>query len=102
MSSVPLVITSATLQALNRDAQHRNRSLDIKWLNEHLDQGGFHLIEQILMHNEMEYRCRVLMKVKDSNEPEVGWIDVSFDNWDRAHHGDAVIREALAKVKEEE
>jgi hypothetical protein len=90
-----LIITSSTLQQLNRDAQHRNRSLNIAWLNANLDQDGLHLLEQILLHNEVEWRCRVLMKVKGTMEPETGWIDVSFENWKRAAQGDTILRKAL-------
>jgi hypothetical protein len=95
-----LVITTPVLHNLNRDAQHRNRSLKTEWLDKNVDPDGYHLLEQILLHNEVEWRCRVLIKVRGSMEPEIGWIDVSFDNWNRAVAGDTIIRKAFADAEE--
>jgi hypothetical protein len=70
--SAPFIITTPILEYLNKDAQQRNRSLNEDWIRVCVDPTGLHLLEQVLFHNDVEWRCRVLIKVRDRKEPVIG------------------------------
>lgn len=99
MSNDAMIVTTSILANLNKDAKNRNRQIDPEWFAKHVDPDGFHLLAQALMHNEIEYRCQVYIKTKESMEPVMGWIDVSFENWDKVKEIDKHIRQAMADAE---
>jgi hypothetical protein len=63
-----------------------NRALDPDELARLADPDGLHVLEPLLIHEhknglptDPHWRCRVLIKVKGSDDPQVGYLDVSFD-----------------------
>lgn len=89
------IITTDILLHLNQDAQQRNRAFNAEWLAANVDPDGLHVIDQVLLHNDVEWRTKVLVKVKDSLEPASGFLDVSFENWHAVDKADVLIREEL-------
>ena len=56
---------------------------------ERLDPEGFHIITDMMIHShaagepvDPHYRCSVMAKVTDQDEPFEGYLDVSFENFD--------------------
>jgi hypothetical protein len=95
------IITSEILLNLNKEAirTNRNRALDSGWLAKNLDADGLHLIEQVLLHNDMEWRCQVFIKTRNSMEPTTAWLDVSMERWAGIEKADGLIRALLADAK---
>ncbi len=87
-------ITDTTgLLALAKDAEGRNRSVDMNKLLPHLDPEGVHVCMFKFLHNDVEWRSHWLVKV-DENTPGATkqgdelwgvdiWLDVSFKVWDQ-------------------
>lgn len=55
-----------------------------------VDPEGAHLLARVLFgHNQdaadvpLHHRCRLLVKVTDSNDPAWAWIDVLDEDWQR-------------------
>jgi hypothetical protein len=92
------IITTDVLLHLNQDAQQRNRAFNHEWLVANADPDGFHVIDQVLLHNDVEWRTKVLVKVKDTNQPASGFLDVSFENWNAVDKVDVLIREELDRT----
>jgi hypothetical protein len=92
------IITSGILLDLNKEAirTNRNRALDTGWLAKNLDADGLHLIEQVLLHNDREWRCQVFIKTNNSMEPTIAWLDVSMERWTGIEKADQLIRAELA------
>lgn len=64
-----------------------NRSISYQWISEHADPEGLHLAYPALLHNDVEWRLRVLVKAKDTMTPVEGFIDVTMAQWDEARNG---------------
>lgn len=98
------VLISPVLINLNDEAiaSQRNRAFDTEWLRTHIDPDGFHIISQLLLHNDVEWRCTVLVKVRGTMEPVVGYLDVSFKDWtNKVERTDRMIREEMARQEQE-
>lgn len=72
------VMDTPTLLKLAADAdkQQRNRRLKTRYLTEDLDPAGIHVVALAVLHNDFEVRMQLLMKVKDSDVPREGWLDI--------------------------
>lgn len=81
MSTVQ-VITTPDLLELNRRAvkAKRNRSF-VDNIGDLLDPEGIHIVAWSMVHNDVEIRVRLLLKFKDSFEPQVGYLDMSFEDF---------------------
>jgi hypothetical protein len=100
MSTEHPAVTTNILKMLNEDAKNRNRALDPKWLDEHVDPDGIHVLDRVLLHNDVEWRCRVFVKTKGSMEPQIGWIDISMKNWEHVIEADAALTKMLEAAVE--
>lgn len=60
----------------------RNRQVDIPELCKVIDPEGIHLCTLTMLHNDVEWRTRWYIKVKDSMEPLEVWLDVSFTDYE--------------------
>jgi|TARA_Y100000310_G_scaffold338657_1_gene428972 hypothetical protein len=59
-----------------------------------LEPNGWHLVRRILVHNGVEYRCRVALCVQDSKMPRFVFIDMEFEDYEQGHDPDHVIKQA--------
>jgi len=59
-----------------------------------LNPNGWHLVEQLLVHNDVEYRCRVLLCVKDTSTPRVVLMDMEFDDYEQGHDPDHIVKQS--------
>jgi len=100
MSAEHPAVTTNVLRMLNEDAKNRNRALEPKWLEEQVDPEGLHVIDRVLLHNDVEWRCRVFVKIKGSEHPVIAWIDISMKNWEHIVEADAKINEILNNAVE--
>jgi len=75
--------TTNDLTELNNRAvaTQRNRSLTDELINI-LDPNGLHVVEDRFLHNDEEWRLRLLCKVNDEDAPVHVALDVSFDDFD--------------------
>lgn len=48
-----------------------------------LDPVGVHVLSDVMMHNDADVRCRVLVKITDTMEPFELLLDVPPADWDR-------------------
>ena len=73
-----LITTTPGLIALARDSEGRNRGPNERCLLD-LDPDGLHVLADQFVHNDVELRCRWLIKVRDDDAPHELWMDNSFD-----------------------
>lgn len=74
--------TRQLMQVLN-EFKRANRAVDVVRLSQDVDPRGLHLMYQMLLHNDREWRCRLLVKIKDRDEPAELVQDVSMIMWSR-------------------
>jgi len=100
MTDYQLLSTNALLH-LNKVAVDLdlNESMHPDLLAMDLDPEGLHVLQRVLLHNDKEYRCQILMKTNGSDEPVTGWLDVPLEVWTFVAKVDAVIREALGDME---
>lgn len=88
----PLLLTAEDVMECAVDSQNRNRALDIEALERDLDPEGFSLITLKMMHNAIEWRTQMMLKVRDSMEPAQVFCDISFDLMERIEAKQARIK----------
>ena len=74
--------TTEQFKALEIDSRDRNRGPS-KELIDKLDPHGVHLAAWQFIHNDVEYRTRWYVKLKDQTEAVELWMDNSFEAFDR-------------------
>lgn len=84
------ILTTPDLIELNKRAvkANRNRAL-IDEVYELLDPEGTHVVTFSMIHNDVEIRVRMLMKYKDTMEPIEGWLDMSFEDFNKLREVEA-------------
>lgn len=101
MPTTAKVVTAPMLDALNRTAakKHYNRQITDEAIAS-LDPNGFHIIDPVMIHEHAggepvapHLRCTVLMKFKDSQEPQYTTLDIPFDVFDTLPSAD-ILSEA--------
>lgn len=84
------ILTTPDLLAINKRSvkAKRNRSFvdDIEKL---LDPDGVHVVTYSMLHNDVEIRTRLLLKFVGTDEPQEGWLDMSFEEFDHLQEVDA-------------
>jgi hypothetical protein len=91
-----VVCDTATLKWLARENRRANRALDIHWLNANADPDGLHIVNRLLLHNDVDWRCRVLVKRKGDDVPVEAWQDVTMKQWDTMRSG---FEASIAKLE---
>ena len=78
------VLGTPDLIELNRRAvkARRNRSFNDN-IEELLDPDGIHIVAMSMVHNDVEIRTQLLLKFADSDEPMPGWLDMSFEDFNK-------------------
>ena len=78
-------VDTPTFIALCVDADKRkyNRRIAIEKIEGHLDSDGLHVLAPVLLHNDTEWRCLCLVKIKNQTHPEVLFLDVHPDLFDQ-------------------
>lgn len=80
-------VDTPTLIRLAQAAYDRdyNRQLDLDRLIASVDQGGWHLLVDVLLHEhaggvlvDPHVRCQVYIKIATSGQPVVAWLDVEL------------------------
>lgn len=61
---------------------NRNRQVEESFLKT-LDPQGVHIVAFEMIHNDVEMRCRILVKQKGTREPAEVWLDMPFKEYDR-------------------
>ena len=74
--------TTEQFKFLDRDSRYRNRG-PTKELIAALDPDGIHVAGWQFIHNDVEYRTRWYVKLKDQTEAVELWMDNSFEAFDR-------------------
>ena len=106
-------VNTGTLEDLAYNAAKRmyNRQLDMKKFEQIVDPDGVHLIQDVLLHEhkhglacEPHARCQVYIKVKDSMEPTMAWLDIELGRFNELQDAPtpAELEELLAAVAAEE
>lgn len=88
----PLLLTAEDVMECAVDSQNRNRALDIEALERDLDPEGFSLITLKMMHNAVEWRTQMMLKVRGSMEPAIVFCDISFELMERIEAKQARIK----------
>ena len=78
------VTNTEGLLRLARDAKGRNRSVYTNKLIEAIDPHGAHVMVFSMVHNDCEIRTQWYVKLKDQDEPEAIWLDVSFKAYENS------------------
>lgn len=65
---------------LEKDSRGRNRGPN-KRLIDALDPNGVHIVGMQFPHNDVEWRCKWLVKIKDQTDPVEIWMDNSFEGF---------------------
>ena len=80
-------VDTPTFIALCVDADKRkyNRRIVIEKIEENLDPDGLHVLAPILFHNDTEWRCLCLVKMKNQMNPETLFLDVHPTLFDQLH-----------------
>ena len=75
---VSKAVDTPTFIALCIDADKRkyNRCIAIEKIEDKLDPEGLHILAPIMFHNDTEWRCLCLVKVKNRQNPETLFLDV--------------------------
>lgn len=69
------LMTDARCRCTNRQAP--------EGLEDVLDRDGVHILSGQMMHNDTEWRTQWLVKIVDTLEPRIVWLDVGLDALDR-------------------
>jgi hypothetical protein len=77
------IMSTEELITLNHRAikANRNRSFDPRKLEEEIDPDGIHVVWFSMVHNDVEMRVGILLKLRDSMIPIEGFLDMSFDDY---------------------
>ena len=103
MSANSRFATSPALARLNRAALNRglNRVLPANLISA-LDPSGFSIVTDVLVHEHAggesvapHFRCRVLAKVAGSDEPEIGYLDVAFEDFEALPKAQRLVEDVL-------
>lgn len=87
------VLNTPDLLSLAQRSKGRNRALDHDVLARDVDPAGLHLLTIIMLHNDREWRCGALIKVKDATDPLEAMVDVAFDEWEALRANTKAIAE---------
>lgn len=80
--TVSTLTTPALLYLCKRaEVTNRNRQVYTDQLANVIDDDGTHLVAFRFPHNDVEWRCHIMVKVRGSTTPEDIWLDVSFEDW---------------------
>lgn len=79
-SGMVVATDTAGFLAMCRDAERHdsNRQVETENLSYEIDPKGIHVLVFKMMHNSSEWRTNWLVKLKDTMEPQMLWLDVSF------------------------
>jgi hypothetical protein len=91
------VVHSETLLAVVKSNRRANRAIDYPWLRGAIDPDGLHIVTRALLHNDVDWRCRVYVKVKGDEAPAVVMQDMTMKQWDDLR---ASTTRLLAKARE--
>jgi len=96
-----MLVPSTVLLALNSKAirANRNRVLSRNAV-EAVDPQGVHVLSRELLHNEVEWRCHVLVKLTGREEPFECWLDIGLRDWPMVVEVDREVRRQLDQVAE--
>ena len=61
---------------------------------EDLAPNGWHLVHRIMVHNDVEYRCRVALCVQGTKTPRIVLMDMEFEDYEQGHDPDHIIKQA--------
>lgn len=77
------VLGTPLLQVINDESIRlkKNRTLDPRVADELVDPTGIHLVIFSMVHNDKEIRTQLMLKMKGSDEPRRGWLDMSFERF---------------------
>lgn len=78
-----VVLSTNQLLDVLRQFKSRNMAINVPRLERDVDPEGLHLMFQMLLHNDSEWRTRLLIKVKGRSEPVELVQDISMDMWDK-------------------
>lgn len=101
------VADTTTITILNDKAiaLGRNQSLDPDALRSLLDPDGVHVCEFTMLHEHQggrptdpHMRTRWLLKVKGSDLPQAGLIDIEMEDFDQLDEADEKFKEAKEKL----
>ena len=75
-------ITTENLLHLRRRAEetNRNRSVYTDSLAKDIDPSGTHLVAFRIPHNDVEWRCLIFVKLRNTMTPARIWLDISFED----------------------
>jgi hypothetical protein len=82
-----IVIGTPQLLRLVRDMTRANRTLNLAFLAANADPEGLHIVTRVLLHNDVDWRCRVLVKVRDKADPVEAWQDMTMERWEELRAG---------------
>ena len=72
------VVNTPTLLELMADARRRNYNRQVELPKEVvLDLDGRHLVMPVLFHNDSEFRCELMIKVRGTMEPLTAYLDIA-------------------------
>ena len=61
-----------------------------------LNPNGWHVIEPLMLHNDVELRCRVAMCFKEDDEPVFIHMDISHEDYAQGHDPEHILAMANA------
>ena len=77
-------LTFITL-CVDADKRKYNRRIAVEKIEDKLDPEGLHILAPIMFHNDTEWRCLCLVKIKDQTNPETLFLDVHPTLFDQLH-----------------
>ena len=85
MAHVEILNTKALLFLARRaDETERNRRVVTERLETALAPDGLHIVSFKFPHNDVEWRCHIMAKIKDQMDPAELCLDCSFEDYDWA------------------
>ena len=77
------IIDTETLRIINASsiAADRNRNLVPEFFDD-VDSDGIHVVAFNMVHNDVEIRVQLYVKMKNTMNPTVVWLDMSMDEFD--------------------
>ena len=73
-----IVAGTDAFKKMEKDSRGRNRGPHPKVMKD-LDPEGLHIVGYQMMHNDVEWRCMWLCKLRNQDEPVNIWMDNGFD-----------------------
>ena len=61
-----------------------------------LNPNGWHILEPIMVHNDIELRCRAAMCFKEHDDPIFILMDIGFEDYEQGHDPEHIHKMAEA------